>query len=145
VLAAWCEGRTGSPIVDAAMRRLAGEGFVPNRARLIAAGWPTRTAGVDWRAGARHYWAMLADGGLANNAGNWQWVAGTGNDPRPGRGFDPLRQARRFDPDGAYVRRHVPELAGAVGGPVHEPWRLPPKERRRLDYPPPLQLEGRPR
>jgi len=144
-LAAWCEGRTGWPIVDAAMRQLAREGFVHNRARLIAAGWLTRTAGVDWRSGARHYWAVLADGDLASNAGNWQWVAGTGNDPRPGRGFNALRQARRFDPDGDYVRRHVPELAGAAGAEVHEPGRLRPEERRRLDYPPPLELEGRPR
>ena len=144
-LAAWTEGRTGWPIVDAAMRQLVRQGFVHNRARLIAAGWLTRTVGVDWRSGARHYWEVLADGDLASNAGNWQWVAGTGNDPRPGRGFNALRQARRVDPHGTYVRRHVPELAGLAGPTVHEPWRLPAGERRRLDYPPPLALEGRAR
>lgn len=73
-----------------------------------------------------------------NNAGNWQWVAGTGNDTRPNRVFSPIRQAHRFDPDGEYVRRYLPELEGVEGSSVHEPWRLPASQRRGLEYPEPL-------
>jgi deoxyribodipyrimidine photo-lyase len=110
-LVAWKEGRTGYPIVDAGMRQLMREGWMHNRARLITASFLTRDLGIDWRAGARHFWDLLVDGEIANNAGNWQWVAGTGNDTRPNRVLNPMRQARRFDPDGEYVRRYVPELA----------------------------------
>ena len=78
------------------------------------------------------------DGDLANNVGNWQWVAGTGNDTRPNRVLNPIRQARRFDPDGTYVRRLVPELAGIEGRAIHEPWKLNRELRRGLDYPDPL-------
>ena len=78
------------------------------------------------------------DGDLANNVGNWQWVAGTGNDTRPNRVLNPIRQAHRFDPDGAYVRRFVPELAPLEGRAIHEPWKADPAERERLDYPEPL-------
>ena len=84
------------------------EGFMPNRARLIVASFLTKTLGIDWRAGALHFERLLVDGDLANNVGNWQWVAGTGNDTRPNRVLNPIRQARRFDPDGAYVRRLRP-------------------------------------
>lgn len=139
-LAAWRVGRTGVPIVDAGMRQLAAQGFLPNRARLVTASFLTRSLGLDWRDGARWYRQLLVDADVANNNGNWQWVAGTGNDPRPHRRFNPLRQAHRFDPDGAYVRRWVPELAGVAGTAVHEPWRLPPAERRRIRYEPPLTL-----
>ena len=86
----------------------------------------------------RHFAALLCDADVANNVGNWQWVAGTGNDTRPNRVLNPLRQARRFDPDGDYVRRHVPELAGVAGAAVHEPWLLPRGERRALRYPEPI-------
>ncbi len=108
-LAAWREGRTGSPLVDAAMRQLAAEGWLPNRARLIAGSFLTRTLGLDWRLGADVFFELLVDGDVASNVGNWQWVAGTGANPRPGRMLDPARQARRFDPDGRYVRRYLPE------------------------------------
>jgi deoxyribodipyrimidine photo-lyase len=111
LLEAWKAGRTGCPIVDAGMRQLAAEGWMPNRARLIAASFLVKTLGLDWRLGARHFLDLLVDGDIANNSGNWQWVAGTGNDTRPHRAFDPLRQARRFDPEGLYVRRWAPELA----------------------------------
>ena len=77
-----------------------------NRARLIVASFLTKDLYIDWRAGAWHFWDLLADGEIANNAGNWQWVAGTGNDTRPNRVFNPVRQAERFDPDGDYVRRY---------------------------------------
>lgn len=136
-LRAWREGRTGIPIVDAGMRQLAAEGFMHNRARMITASFLTRTLGIDWRHGYRHFGVLLADGDVACNAGNWQWLAGTGNNPRPGRVLNPLRQAQRFDPGGDYVRRHVPELAGLAAPAIHAPWRIPAGQRR-PDYPPPL-------
>ena len=123
-LEAWKNGETGYPIVDAGMRQLLREGYMPNRARLITASFLVRQLRVDWRAGARHFFDWLVDGDVANNVGNWQWVAGTGANRRPDQAFNPLRQARRFDPDGAYVRRHVPELAAIEGRAVHEPWKL---------------------
>lgn len=135
---AWCAGRTGYPIVDAAMRQLAAEGWMHNRARMIAASFLTKDLYLDWRWGAGHFWDLLCDGEIANNAGNWQWIAGTGNDTRPNRVFNPVRQAHRFDPVGEYVRHHVPELAGIEGPAVHEPWRLPAARRRGLDYPEPI-------
>ncbi len=135
-LDAWREGLTGYPIVDAAMRQLAAEGFMHNRARMTVASFLTKDLYVDWRQGARHFWDLLSDGEIANNAGNWQWVAGTGNDTRPNRVLNPLRQAERFDPDGEYVRRYLPELEGIEGKAVHRPWRLPAKERQR--YPAPI-------
>jgi deoxyribodipyrimidine photo-lyase len=138
LLAAWKAGRTGYPLVDAGMRQLAAEGWMHNRARLVTASFLVKDLGLDWRLGAAHFLDLLVDGDIANNAGNWQWVAGTGNDTRPNRIFNPVRQALRFDPAGAYVRRWVPELARVTGARVHEPWRLDPAERRRLDYPEPL-------
>jgi deoxyribodipyrimidine photo-lyase len=134
---AWREGLTGYPIVDAGMRQLAEEGFMHNRARLIVASFLTKTLYLDWRLGAAHFARLLLDADVASNVGNWQWVAGTGNDTRPNRVLNPLRQARRFDPRGDYVRRYVPELAGVQGGAVHEPWRLG-RVGKALDYPPPL-------
>jgi deoxyribodipyrimidine photo-lyase len=136
-LEAWKRGRTGIPIVDAGMRQLAREGWMHNRARLLVASHLTRREEVDWRDGARHFLDLLVDGDIANNSGNWQWVAGTGNDTRPNRVFNPLRQAGRFDPDGDYVRRYVPELAEVPGAAIHQPWNLPPAVRRRLEYPDP--------
>lgn len=112
-LADWKEGATGVPIVDAGMRQLLREAWMPNRARLIAASFLVHDLGVDWRLGARHFFDHLVDGDLANNAGNWQWVAGTAANPRPNRVLSPEAQARRFDPDAAYVRRHLPELRRA--------------------------------
>jgi deoxyribodipyrimidine photo-lyase len=137
-LDAWRAGQTGIPVVDAGMRQLAAEGFMPNRARMITASFLTRTLGIDWRHGFRHFGDLLADGDVACNAGNWQWVAGTGSNPRPGRALNPLRQAERFDRDGDYVRRYVPELTGLAVPYVHVPWRLPAGQRRRLGYPAPL-------
>jgi deoxyribodipyrimidine photo-lyase len=140
-LAAWRDGRTGVPIVDAGMRQLAGEGWMHNRARLITASFLTKRLGVDWREGASWYLRLLLDGDVANNFGNWQWVAGTGNDTRPYRRFNPIRQAERYDPDGDYVRRWVPELAHIPGAAVHQPWRLPSGERRALRYESPFAPE----
>lgn len=132
---AWKAGQTGYPIVDAGMRQMAAEGFMHNRARLLTASFLTRQLRVHWTEGARHFFDLLTDGDIANNAGNWQWVAGTGNDTRPNRQFNLLRQAHRFDPDGDYVRRYVPELASIPGGAVHAPWTLPRPPR---GYPSPL-------
>jgi deoxyribodipyrimidine photo-lyase len=136
--AAWAEGRTGFPVVDAAMRQLRAEGFVHNRARMIVASFLTKDLYIDWRRGARHYLDWLVDGDLANNSLNWQWTAGTGTDTNPHRVFNPTVQGQRFDPDGDYVRRYVPELASVTGGAVHEPWSLPASARAALDYPPPI-------
>ena len=89
-------------------------------------------------AGAAHFARLLLYADVANNVGNWQWVAGTGNDTRPNRVLNPMRQAERFDPAGDYVRRHLPELASLQGAAAHRPWRLPALQRRALDYPAPI-------
>ncbi|MGW2638990.1 cryptochrome/photolyase family protein [Streptomyces sp. NPDC001348] len=135
---AWREGRTGYPIVDAAMRQLRHEGWMHNRGRLLTASFLTKTLYVDWRVGARHFLGLLVDGDLANNQLNWQWVAGTGTDTRPNRVLNPVTQARRYDPEGAYVRRWVPELASLEGPSVHEPWKLRGLDRAAVDYPDPI-------
>ncbi len=137
-LEAWQAGRTGIPIVDAGMRQLAAEGFMHNRARMITASFLTRNLGLDWRHGYRHFSALLADADVANNAGNWQWVAGTGNNTRPNRIMNPLRQASRFDPSGDYVRRYVQELSALDPPHIHTPWHLPAPARSQLGYPDPI-------
>ncbi|WP_435972792.1 cryptochrome/photolyase family protein [Streptomyces sp. Qhu_M48] len=137
-LRAWREGRTGYPVVDAAMRQLAHEGWMHNRGRLLTASFLTKTLYLDWREGARHFMDLLVDGDVANNQLNWQWMAGTGTDSRPNRVLNPVIQGKRYDPDGAYVRRWVPELAGLEGAAIHEPWKLPGLERARYDYPDPV-------
>ncbi len=123
-VAAWKDGRTGYPLVDAGMRQLREEGFMHNRARLVTASFLTKHLYLDWRAGAAHFADLLVDGDIPNNCGNWQWVAGTGADTRPNRMFNPTRQAQRYDPTGAYVRRWIPELGGVDGAAAHEPWKL---------------------
>jgi deoxyribodipyrimidine photo-lyase len=102
----WRDGETGVAIVDASMRQLRAEGWIGNRARLIVAGYLTKTLGLDWRLGAGVFDNLLLDADVANNSGNWQWVAGTGVDTRP-RGFNAETQAKRFDPDGTYIRRYI--------------------------------------
>ena len=109
--AAWVRGRTGFPIVDAGMRQLLAEGWMHNRVRMITASFLVKDLHLDWRRGARHFLQHLVDGDLASNQHGWQWVAGTGTDPSPYyRVFNPTLQGERFDPDGAYVRRYVPEV-----------------------------------
>jgi deoxyribodipyrimidine photo-lyase len=134
-LDAWKEGRTGYPVVDAGMRQLAREGFMHNRARLIVASFLTKDLYLDWREGARHFLDLLVDGDIANNNLNWQWVAGTGTDTNPHRVFNPTVQGKRFDPDGEYVRRYVPELAALRGPATHEPTS---EVRLAYDYPEPI-------
>ncbi|WP_106849062.1 deoxyribodipyrimidine photo-lyase [Blastococcus sp. Marseille-P5729] len=121
---AWKEGRTGYPIVDAGMRQLLTEHWMHNRVRMITASFLVKDLHVRWQVGARHFLDHLHDGDLASNSHGWQWTAGTGTDAAPYfRVFNPLVQGKRFDPDGGYVRRYVPELRHLAGGTVHEPWR----------------------
>jgi deoxyribodipyrimidine photo-lyase len=124
---AWREGRTGYPIVDAAMRQLLREGWIHNRGRLIVGSFLTKDLGLDWRWGERWFMRLLLDGDEANNNGNWQWIASVGVDPQPAarRIFSPTRQQARFDPDGVYVRRYVPELERVPDQYLAEPWTMP--------------------
>ncbi|MDX1511789.1 MAG: deoxyribodipyrimidine photo-lyase [Nitriliruptorales bacterium] len=132
----WEKGTTGIPIVDAAMRELQATGWMHNRARMVVGSFLTKTLGEHWSHGAAHFERWLIDADLANNVANWQWIAGTGTDTRPNRVLNPVRQGRRFDPDGAWVRRWVPELSAIEGRAVHEPWRV--EEALRGGYPDPI-------
>ncbi|GHA79558.1 cryptochrome/photolyase family protein [Cognatilysobacter bugurensis] len=136
-LDAWRRGRTGIPIIDAGMRELWHSGRMHNRVRMLVASLLTKHMRVHWSVGARWFWDTLVDADLANNALGWQWVAGTGADAAPYfRVFNPVLQARRFDPDGAYVRRWLPELAPLPDKAVFEPWTAPDLVRRIApDYP----------
>jgi len=119
---AWSKGETGFPIVDAGMRELRATGFMHNRVRMITASFLVKDLHVWWRHGARHFMSWLADGDLASNQLNWQWVAGSGTDAAPYfRVFNPTTQGKKFDPDGTYIRRWVPELADVPADQVHEP------------------------
>ena len=123
---AWTEGRTGYPLVDAGMRQLRGEAWVHNRVRMVVASFLVKDLHIDWTRGARWFMERLVDGDLASNNHGWQWVAGTGTDPAPYfRIFNPVTQGKEHDPEGEYVRRWVPELAGVGDVAVHEPWKLP--------------------
>ncbi len=122
----WRDGRTGYPFVDAGMRQLLARSWMHNRVRMVTASFLVKDLHVPWQVGARHFLDQLQDGDLASNNHNWQWVAGTGTDAAPYfRIFNPVRQGLRFDPDGRYVRRWVPELAHLPGSAAHEPWRHP--------------------
>ncbi len=123
---AWCAGRTGYPLVDAGMRQLLAEGWMHNRVRMVAASFLVKDLHLPWWRGARHFMRHLVDGDLASNQLNWQWVAGCGTDAAPYfRVFNPVVQGTKFDPDGDYIRRYVPELRAVQGKHIHEPWRLP--------------------
>jgi deoxyribodipyrimidine photo-lyase len=120
---AWTHGHTGYPIVDAGMRQLWRTGYLPNRARLIVASFLVKHLLIDWRHGEEWFWDTLVDADPANNPLNWQWVAGVGVDSAPYfRIFNPVLQAEKFDPDGAYVRQWVPELARLQAPAIHNPW-----------------------
>jgi len=124
--AAWARGETGYPVVDAAARQLLGEGFVHNRARMIAASFLTKHLFVDYRRGEAHYMRYLTDGDWAQNNAGWQWSAGCGADAQPYfRIFNPVLQGERWDPEGGYVRRWVPELARVPAKYIHRPWEAP--------------------
>lgn len=142
---AWRDGRTGYPVVDAAMRQLRASGYVHNRARMIAASFLTKHLLLDYRLGEAEFMRHLTDGDLASNNGGWQWTASTGTDPQPYfRVFNPILQGRRFDPDGGYVRRWVPELRDVPAALIHEPWTMSPSEqaaagcRIGAEYPAPI-------
>jgi len=135
-LDAWKAGRTGIPIVDAGMRQLLGEGWMHNRVRMIVASFLVKDLHLEWQHGARHFLKLLVDADLASNQHGWQWVAGSGTDASPYfRIFNPMTQGKKFDPDGTYVRRWVPELADVPAKHVHTPWEMaePP-----ADYPAPI-------
>ncbi len=133
-LQAWKTGRTGFPIVDAAMRQLWTTGWMHNRARMIAASFLVKDLLIDWRRGEAWFWNTLVDADLANNVANWQWVAGSGADAAPFfRIFNPMLQGAKFDPRGDYVRRWVPELAALSDRDIHAPWQASPEALRRAD------------
>jgi deoxyribodipyrimidine photo-lyase len=120
---AWRTGRTGYPIVDAAMRQLLSDGWMHNRARMIVASFLTKDLRIDWRLGEAHFAQYLMDYDMASNVGGWQWAASTGTDAQPWfRIFNPVLQSEKFDPRGTYIRRYVPELANAPDDQIHAPW-----------------------
>lgn len=138
VLARWRQGRTGMPLVDAGMRELWQTGWMHNRVRMIVASFLTKNLRQHWLHGARWFWDTLVDADLANNTLGWQWTAGCGADAAPYfRVFNPVIQARKFDPDGVYLRRWLPELDGASLELLHEPWR-DPSLLSRGGYPAPM-------
>jgi deoxyribodipyrimidine photo-lyase len=144
-LEAWKAGRTGYPIVDAGMRQLATTGWMHNRARMITASFLVKDLLIDWRSGEAHFRRELIDYDLSQNAGNWQWVAGTGPDAAPYfRVLNPVTQSRRFDPRGNYIRRWIPELGALSHDSVHAPWEVGPLELASAgvvlgrDYPAPI-------
>ncbi len=126
---AWCNGETGYPIVDAAMKQLIQEGFMHNRARMIVASFLTKDLGINWKKGADWFMKWLTDGDIASNNLNWQWVAGTGTDTNPHRIFNPIRQSERFDPEGKYIKKYLPHLSNIDSKDIHFPHHL----RERLD------------
>jgi deoxyribodipyrimidine photo-lyase len=152
LLAAWQAGRTGYPLVDAAMRELAATHGMHNRGRMVAASFLTKDLHIHWRQGEKWFERQLADADLANNNGGWQWAAGSGTDAAPYfRIFSPVLQSKRFDPDAGYIRRFVPELARVPAAKIHEPWTMTRDEQRvagcRIggDYPAPIVDHARER
>ncbi len=130
----WQQGQTGYPIIDAGMRELWQTGYMHNRVRMIVASFLVKNLMIDWREGARWFWDCLFDADLANNSASWQWVAGSGADAAPYfRIFNPVTQSKKFDPDGEYIRRFVPELKDCPVRYIHEPWTIP-EEQTCKDY-----------
>jgi deoxyribodipyrimidine photo-lyase len=142
---AWCAGRTGYPLVDAAMRQLNRTGYMHNRLRMVAASFLVKDLGVDWRRGERYFALVLNDYELASNNGGWQWAASSGCDAQPYFPiFNPVTQSQKFDPRGEFIRRYVPGLAHYTERRIHTPWRASPAEQRAAgciigrDYPLPI-------
>ena len=143
--AAWCEGRTGYPLVDAAMRQLNYSGWMHNRLRMVVASFLSKDLGLDWRLGERYFAEKLNDFDLSANNGGWQWAASSGCDAQPYfRIFNPVTQSEKFDPDGKFIRRYVPELAAVSNKYIHAPWLMGRLEQESLgvvigrDYPVPI-------
>ncbi|HUH87813.1 MAG TPA: deoxyribodipyrimidine photo-lyase [Pusillimonas sp.] len=149
---AWCEARTGYPLVDAAMRQLRQTGYMHNRLRMVVASFLTKDLGIDWRRGERFFADHLNDYDLAANNGGWQWAASTGCDAQPWfRIFNPVTQSKRFDPEGAFIRRYLPELARVPDTHIHFPAAMKPHAlaacslRLGVDYPLPVVDHARAR
>ena len=145
LFAAWCEGRTGYPLVDAAMAQINRTGYMHNRLRMVTASFLTKDLGIDWRAGERYFARRLIDFDLAANNGGWQWAASSGCDAQPYfRIFNPVAQSEKFDPDGKFIRRYLPQLADLSAREIHAPWLLSPQRQQQAgcvigtDYPPPI-------
>jgi deoxyribodipyrimidine photo-lyase len=135
-LQAWKAGRTGYPVVDAALRQLTQIGWMPNRARMIVASFLTKDLLINWQAGELHFMHWLIDGDPAANNGGWQWAAGSGTDAQPYfRIFNPVTQSRKYDPNGEYIRRWVPELRTISNTAIHTPWEI---DRPPAGYPAPV-------
>jgi deoxyribodipyrimidine photo-lyase len=145
LFAAWCEGRTGYPLVDAAMAQINQTGWMHNRLRMVTASFLVKDLGIDWRRGEAYFAEHLIDYELASNNGGWQWAASTGCDAQPWfRIFNPVTQSRRFDPQGRFIRRYLPQLARLDDAQIHAPWELGPIELEAAgvtlgtDYPRPI-------
>jgi deoxyribodipyrimidine photo-lyase len=134
---AWCSGRTGVPIVDAAMRQLNSTGWMHNRCRMIVASYLSKHLLLYWRLGEEYFMRHLIDGDFASNNGGWQWSVGSGNDPSPWfRIFNPWTQSEKFDPQGEFIRTYVPEIAHLEGSKIHNPWEKCEKDEfENLGYP----------
>ena len=139
LFAAWCEGRTGYPLVDAAMRQLRQTGYMHNRLRMVAASFLTKDLGLDWRRGEAWFAEQLLDFDLAANNGGWQWASSSGCDAQPYfRIFNPVSQSEKFDPEGRFIRRYCPELAALDAKALHAPWARAPLAMQGVDYPRPV-------
>lgn len=137
--AAWCEGRTGYPLVDAAMRQLNQTGYMHNRLRMVTASFLSKDLGLDWRRGEAYFAAQLLDFDLAANNGGWQWSSSSGCDAQPYfRIFNPTAQSEKFDEQGKFIRRYCPELAGLDDRAIHAPWARAPLEMQGIQYPKPI-------
>ncbi len=142
---AWCDGRTGYPLVDAAMRQINRTGWMHNRLRMVVASFLVKDLLVDWRRGERYFADHLIDYDLSANNGGWQWAASTGCDAQPWfRIFNPVTQSERFDAEGKFIRKYVPELAACNNKEIHAPWLMPEMRQTMLgirigrDYPQPV-------
>lgn len=136
---AWCEGRTGYPLVDAAMRQLNQTGYMHNRLRMVTASFLTKDLGLDWRRGEAYFAEKLLDFDLAANNGGWQWASSSGCDAQPYfRIFNPVSQSEKFDAEGRFIRRYCPELAGLSDKAIHAPWERAPLDLQGVDYPRPV-------
>jgi deoxyribodipyrimidine photo-lyase len=145
LFAAWCEGRTGYPLVDAAMAQINRTGYMHNRLRMVTASFLAKDLGIDWRRGERYFARRLIDYDLAANNGGWQWAASSGCDAQPYfRIFNPVAQSEKFDPEGRFIKRYLPQLSDLSAKEIHAPWLMPAERQRETGcvigehYPPPV-------